>query len=301
MDIPQDRDSIFVYGFCRGLHADHRVTQAEAKAFIELFRNEPTLLDAPILKPHRSELLKLVNAQEVWRSHCEQAEIIVYAVIGVSKQAEVDAYAPTLVFDSPKPKDIDLCGAHVVFTGEFHMGRSQAEEVGMHLGALLQGAPTLDTQFVIVGSIPSQGWKYGKFGTKVARAIELRQQGSGVQILNEETFCALIPAETLERAQADAPPFQIEGFQVTRVRRASEPSLSGKTFVLTGTLPTMTRDEAIQIIESAGGIISGSVTKSTNYLVAGIECGAKLDKALALSVPVLDEAGLLKLIMGNKT
>jgi DNA ligase (NAD+) len=64
-------------------------------------------------------------------------------------------------------------------------------------------------------------------------------------------------------------------------------------------LPTMARDEAIQIIETAGGIISGSVTKSTNYLVAGIECGSKLEKALAPGVPVLDEAGLLKLIGGG--
>ena len=296
MDIPQDRDSIFIYGFCCGLNADHRITQAEAKAFIELLRNKPAYLDAEILKPHRNALMKLTKAKEIWRTHCEQAEDIVFAVMGVSKQAQASADAPTLVFDTPDPKGIDLAGANVVFTGEFHMGRSHAEEVGMHLGALLQGSPTFDTQFVIVGSIPSQAWKFGKFGTKVARAIEMKQRGSGIQIISEALFCSSIPAETIDRAQADAAPFQVEGFQVSRVRGAPKLTLLGKSFALTGTLPTMTRDEAAQKIESAGGHISGSVTKSTNYLVAGTECGTKLDNALALGVPVIDEAGLLKLL-----
>ena len=72
--------------------------------------------------------------------------------------------------------------------------------------------------------------------------------------------------------------------------------LSGQTFVLTGTLPTLTRDEAKALIEAAGGKVAGSVSKKTSYVVAGEEAGSKLDKATELGVAVLDEAGLRELL-----
>ncbi len=72
--------------------------------------------------------------------------------------------------------------------------------------------------------------------------------------------------------------------------------LEGRTFVLTGTLPTMTRDEAKALIEANGGKVSGSVSKKTDYVVAGTEAGSKLDKALALGLTILDERALRKLV-----
>jgi DNA ligase (NAD+) len=75
--------------------------------------------------------------------------------------------------------------------------------------------------------------------------------------------------------------------------------LLGKTFVLTGTLPTLTRDEAAEMIEAAGGKVAGSVSKKTSYVVAGEEAGSKLAKAQELGVAILDEAGLRQLLEAN--
>jgi DNA ligase (NAD+) len=72
--------------------------------------------------------------------------------------------------------------------------------------------------------------------------------------------------------------------------------LAGKTLVLTGTLPTLTRDDAKALIEAAGGKVAGSVSKKTHYVIAGEEAGSKLEKAQELGVPVLDEAGLQALL-----
>jgi DNA ligase (NAD+) len=72
--------------------------------------------------------------------------------------------------------------------------------------------------------------------------------------------------------------------------------IAGKTFVLTGTLPTLTRDAAKDMIEVLGGKVAGSVSKKTDYVVAGAEAGSKLDKAQALGVAILDEVQFRELI-----
>ena len=75
--------------------------------------------------------------------------------------------------------------------------------------------------------------------------------------------------------------------------------LAGKTVVLTGTLPTLSRDAAKELLEAAGAKVAGSVSKKTSYVVAGEEAGSKLAKAQELGVPVLDEAGMLALLSGD--
>jgi DNA ligase (NAD+) len=97
--------------------------------------------------------------------------------------------------------------------------------------------------------------------------------------------------ELIEKLRSAGLNFQAE------VRRKSS-KLEGKTFVLTGTLPTLSREQAAEKIESAGGRVSGSVSKKTSFVVAGADAGSKLAKAEQLGVPVMDEDALLKLLGG---
>jgi DNA ligase (NAD+) len=84
-------------------------------------------------------------------------------------------------------------------------------------------------------------------------------------------------------------------FEYEAKRKKGGP-LEGQTFVLTGTLPNLSREEAARLIESAGGKVSGSVSRKTSYVVAGEEAGSKLDKARGLRVPVIDERRLLEMV-----
>jgi DNA ligase (NAD+) len=104
-----------------------------------------------------------------------------------------------------------------------------------------------------------------------------------------EFFAEQSNRELIERLRAAGLTFNAE-------RRKRTAKLEGLTFVLTGTLPVLTRDEAKDRIEAAGGRVSGSVSKKTSYVVAGEEAGSKLDKARDLKVPIIGEAELLEML-----
>ena len=80
---------------------------------------------------------------------------------------------------------------------------------------------------------------------------------------------------------------------------ARAPAFAGKTFVLTGTLPTLTREEATAKIEALGGKVTGSVSKKTDFVLAGEEAGSKLEKAQELGVKILNEADFIKMCGGQ--
>ena len=142
---------------------------------------------------------------------------------------------------------------------------------------LLEGRTLEDLAFLKV---------FGVFGLPEALVASL-ESWMAVEANRE----ALMNLSALRRELLDSLPEEAE---------APQGVLVGKTFVLTGTLPTMSRDAAGALIEAAGGKVSGSVSKKTSYVVAGAEAGSKLEKAEALGVTVLDEAGLLALL-GNPT
>lgn len=120
-----------------------------------------------------------------------------------------------------------------------------------------------------------------------------RSEGIGPEVAHN---VALFFKQTQNRAMIER--LQAAGVATTapKMQRRDDGALHGKTFVLTGTLDTLTRDEASALIVAAGGKVTGSVSKKTDYVVAGSEPGSKLSKAESLGVPVLDERGLRQLL-----
>ncbi|MEK7139239.1 MAG: NAD-dependent DNA ligase LigA [Patescibacteria group bacterium] len=102
-------------------------------------------------------------------------------------------------------------------------------------------------------------------------------------------FAAVANRKLIERLLAN-------GLQVQRVVVNRDQTLAGKTFVLTGSLPTLSREDATERIRTRGGSVAGSVSKNTSYVVAGADPGSKYDKAKALGVKIIDEAEFLKIV-----
>ncbi|MDR2129440.1 MAG: NAD-dependent DNA ligase LigA [Burkholderiaceae bacterium] len=158
-----------------------------------------------------------------------------------------------------------------------HVGESTAKELARHFGALP----------AIMGAQPAQAASVEQLeqvpdvGATVAQSIHtFFQQAHNREVVEQLLACGVRWPDAPAAAGALLP-------------------LAGKTLVLTGTLPTLTRDEAKDRLEAAGAKVAGSVSKKTSYVVAGAEAGSKLEKAQALGVPVLDEAGMLALLAGK--
>ncbi len=142
----------------------------------------------------------------------------------------------------------------------------------------------------------------GEFGSIDALAAASREaleatEGIGPQIAESVAFFF-----DREPNRAVIERLRASGLDLTAPLRPREPvgPLAGKTFVITGTLPSLTRDEATALVTDAGGKVAGSVSKKTDYLVAGDDAGSKLAKAQSLGIPIVDEAGLRALIGGSE-
>ena len=119
---------------------------------------------------------------------------------------------------------------------------------------------------------------------------------TAVEDIGEITASALVEFFADEGARTLIKRLKSLGVNTDATAEERAETLAGLTFVLTGALPTMTRDEAGALIKQAGGKVSGSVSKKTSYVVAGEEAGSKLTKAKELGVTVLDEDGLMRLL-----
>jgi DNA ligase (NAD+) len=188
------------------------------------------------------------------------------ALCSLERMAEKSA--ANLVAGLEKSKRTTL-GRFLYSLGIRHVGESTARDLARHFGSLDRVVDATETQLLEVTDV----------GPVVARSIRtFFDQPHNREVLEQLRACGVVWEETDGTADRSPKP------------------LAGKTFVLTGTLPTMTRDEAKERIEAAGGKVAGSVSKKTDYVVAGAEAGSKLEKARELGVSVLDEAALQRLL-----
>jgi DNA ligase (NAD+) len=194
--------------------------------------------------------------------------------LGFRSLAEMDRLAEksanNLLQSLEKSKSTTLA-RFIYALGIRHVGEATAKELARHFGNLDALLEASEEQLLEVADI----------GPVVAHSIKT--------FLSDPMNLELI--EQLRAAGITWPEHQVEN--------APRP-LVGKTFVLTGTLPNLTRDQAAEMIEAAGGKVAGSVSKKTSYVVAGAEAGSKLAKAEELGVAILDEAALLHLLEQNE-
>ena len=147
-----------------------------------------------------------------------------------------------------------------------HVGESTAKDLAKHFGSIDQVMSATEEEFLQVNDV----------GPVVAQSL--------VSFFSESHN-----REVIEQLLASGIELQVEQSSIL-------PELLGKTFVLTGTLPTLSRDQAKAMLERAGAKVAGSVSAKTHYVVAGEEAGSKLEKAQELGIAVLDEEQMLKLL-----
>jgi DNA ligase (NAD+) len=176
-------------------------------------------------------------------------------------QKTADALTAEIEQSKKAPLDRVLFGLGIRFVGE-------------RTAQLL--ADAFGSMDALLAATPEELERVQEVGPRVAAAVH-------------EFFAEQSNRELIERLRAAGLTFNAE-------RRKRTAKLEGLTFVLTGTLPVLTRDEAKDRIEAAGGRVSGSVSKKTSYVVAGEEAGSKLDKARDLKVPIIGEAELLEML-----
>ena len=149
-----------------------------------------------------------------------------------------------------------------------HVGEATAKELARHFGKLDAIMDASEEQLLTVSDV----------GPIVAKSLRtFFDQLHNREVVEQLRACGVTWEEGEPAVQTPKP-------------------LSGKTFVITGTLPTLSRDQAKDMLESAGAKVAGSVSKKTDYLLAGTDAGSKLDKARELGVAVIDEAGMTHLL-----
>jgi len=191
--------------------------------------------------------------------------------LGVAKLAALDRMADksasNLVAAIETARETTL-NRFIFALGIRHVGEATAKDLARHFGKLDNLLAADEAALLEVNDV----------GPVVAQSIaNFLGESHNVEVIEQLRAAGVHWAESEPAARAPQP-------------------LAGKTFVLTGTLPTMSREDAKERLEAAGAKVAGSVSKKTDYVVAGAEAGSKLEKAQSLGVPVLDEEGMLKLL-----
>ena len=177
------------------------------------------------------------------------------------------------------------------------MGKKSAENL---MNALEKSKQNDLSRVVFALGIPNVGEKTAALLAQHFGSMEKLSSATQQELVELEGFGEIVAQGIVSFFAQQSNLEQIErlrraGINMESKKEKAGDLLAGKTFVLTGTLPTLKRSEAKELIESLGGKVSSSVSKKTSYVVAGEEAGSKLDKANELGIPLLTEEELLQM------
>ncbi|KAI3597023.1 DNA ligase (NAD(+)) [Cupriavidus necator H850] len=211
------------------------------------------------------KLVEQLVDQGIVRTPADLFKLGVAKLAALERMADKSAANLVVAIDASRETTMNR---FIFALGIRHVGEATAKDLARHFGKLDALMAADEAALLEVNDV----------GPVVAQSIaHFFAEPHNVEVIEQLRAAGVHWAESEPVAKAPAP-------------------LSGKTFVLTGTLPTMSREDAKELLEAAGAKVAGSVSKKTDYVVAGAEAGSKLDKAEALGVPVLDEAGMLALL-----
>jgi DNA ligase (NAD+) len=196
--------------------------------------------------------------------------------LGVAKLAALDRFADKSaqnLYESLEKAKQTTLPRFLYALGIRHVGESTAKDLAKHFGSL---DPLM--------------------AASVEELLEVNDVGPVVAESLHNFFSESHNQLVIEQLRA---PGKVTWPEGPPAPKAPQGALAGKTIVLTGTLPVLSREEAKEMLEAAGAKVAGSVSKKTDYVVAGTDAGSKLTKAEELGVPVLDEAGMRKLLEGE--
>ena len=207
---------------------------------------------------------QLVDANIV-RTPADLYRLGLLAIIDLERMGEKSAVNLLAAIEHSKQTTL----ARFIFAlGIRNVGETTAKDLAQHYGSLDKLLAAAETDLLQVRDV----------GPVVAHSIrDFLQEIHNREVIEQLRACGV-------------------AWQEHEMRAATGLPLSGKTFVLTGTLPSLSRDEAKEKLEALGAKVSGSVSKKTDYVLAGSEAGNKLDKARELGVPILDEAQFMALL-----
>jgi DNA ligase (NAD+) len=214
-------------------------------------------------------LVEQLVEHDVVRTPADLYRLGLLALLNLERMA--DKSAGNLLAAIERSKQTTLA-RFIYALGIRNVGEATARDLARHFGSLDRLLAADETQLLLVPDV----------GPIVAQSIR--------QFLGEPHN-----REVIEQLRAAGVAWS-EGEAVARA--ASTAAVAGRSFVLTGTLPSLTRDAARQMLEAAGGKVSAAVSKKTDFVVAGADAGSKLQRAQELGVPIIDEARMLALLGG---